>query len=73
MKLRFLYDEDKDIDCLLTVGGGSNNQPGSKTKTYEALLAKVSDIGDREKIRGFVRGFIHEIGSKRDISMFRPR
>lgn len=62
MKLTFLYDEDKDIDCLLLVGGGSNNQPGSKTKTYEALLAKVSDIGDREKIREFVRGFIHDNG-----------
>jgi hypothetical protein len=60
MKLNFLYDEDKDIDCLLSKGGGSNNQPGSKTKTYEALLAFTSDIGNRENVREFVRKFIND-------------
>jgi hypothetical protein len=37
-----------------TVGGGSNNQPGSKTKTYEALLAKVSLVIEINI------GFIHD-------------
>ena len=60
MKVNFIYDEDMDIDCLLTKGGGSNNSPGSKTKTYEALLAYTTDLGNREKVREFVRKFIRD-------------
>ncbi len=60
MKVNFVYNEDKDIDCLLSKGGGSNNQPGNRTKTYEALLAFTSDLGNREKVREFVRGFIQD-------------
>ena len=60
MKIKFIYNEDKDIDCLLSKGGGSNNQLEKKTKTYEALLANTSDLGNREKVRGFVRGFIQD-------------
>ncbi len=60
MKVNFLYNEDKDIDCLLSIGGGSQNQPRSKTKTYEALLAHTSDLGNREMVREFVRNFIRD-------------
>lgn len=56
MQLNFLYDEDMDIDCLLTKGGSSMNSP-QPTKTYEALLAFTNDLNDREKIREFVRSF----------------
>ncbi len=58
MKILFKYDEDKDIDCLLSKGAGSINQPGSKTKTYLALEAFTSDVNDRIKVREFVRKYI---------------
>ena len=60
MKVNFIYDEDMDIDCLLAKGGGSNNSPGSKTKTYEALLAYTTDLDNRGKVREFVRKFIRD-------------
>lgn len=56
MKIDFVYDEDKDIDCLLSKGGSSMNSL-KPTKTYEALLAYTKDLSDREKVRGFVRSF----------------
>jgi len=58
MQLNFSYDEEKDIDCLLLVGGGSTFQPGNRTKTYECLLAFTSEIDNRETVREFVRVFI---------------
>ena len=60
MKVNFVYNEDMDIDCLLAKGGGSNNSPGSKTKTYEDLLAYTTDLGNHEKVREFVKKFIVE-------------
>ncbi len=60
MQIQFKYDENKDIDCLLSKGSGSMNQPGSKTKTYQALLMFTPDIQDREKVREFVRKYISE-------------
>jgi len=60
MKVNFLYDEQKDIECLLSKGGGSNNSPGQKTKTYEALLAYTTDIKNTEKVREFARLHIME-------------
>lgn len=56
MKIDFLYDEDKDIDCLLSKGGSSINS-SKPTKTYEALLAYTEDLSDIEKVREFVRSF----------------
>ncbi|MFA6295306.1 MAG: hypothetical protein WC666_02680 [Candidatus Paceibacterota bacterium] len=69
MKVNFSYNEDKDIDCLLSKGGGSQNQPGSKTKTYEALLAYTSDLGNREIVSEFVRKFIRDnkLDPQRDV------
>lgn len=58
MKILFKYDEDMDIDCLLSKGAGSVNQPGNKTKTYLALETFTSDLNDREKVREFVRKYI---------------
>lgn len=58
VKILFKYDEDKDIDCLLSIGPGSMNQPGNKTKTYEELEIFAPDIGNREKVREFVRKYI---------------
>jgi len=58
MTVKFVYDEDKDIACLLKVGGGSTNSPGNRTKTYEALLEYTNDITNKEKVREFVRKFI---------------
>lgn len=60
MKVNFIYDEDKDVECLLSKGGGSNNSPGQKTKTYEALLAFTKNTEDEEKVREFVRKHIHD-------------
>jgi len=60
MKVNFLYDEQKDIECLLSKGSGSNNSPGQKTKTYEALLAFTDDVNNTEKVREFVRLHIKE-------------
>ena len=58
MQLEFKYDEDMDIECLLSKGGGSINSPGKMTKTYEELIKSVSDIRDKEKVRGFIRSFM---------------
>lgn len=58
MKVNFVYNEDKDIECLLTLGVGKTHEPGQKTKTYEELLAFTSDIGNLEKVREFVRKYI---------------
>ena len=58
--VNFIYDEDKDIDCLLAYGPGSNNQPNQKTKTYEELSAYTKDVLDRKKVREFVRAYIKE-------------
>lgn len=56
MQVNFLYDEDKDIDCLLSKGGSSMNSQ-KPTKTYEALLLYTKDLDDREKVRNFVRTY----------------
>ena len=53
MKLRFIYDEEKDIDCLLAKGPSSINN-SEPTKTYQQLVGCVSDIADREKVREFI-------------------
>lgn len=60
MNIQFKYDENRDIDCLLSKGPGSMNQPGSKTKTYLALEMFTPDIKNREKVREFVRKYISE-------------
>lgn len=62
MKLKFIYNEDNDIDCLLSKGPGSNNQPGLQTKTYAELLKFTSDVADKEKVREFVRKYVHDHG-----------
>ncbi len=69
MKVHFLYDEEKDIDCLLSKGPGSHNQPNSKTKTFEALVSEVSDLNNREEVREFVRNFLarNQINLKKNI------
>lgn len=58
MKINFKYDEDRDIDCLLSKGPGSTNSPGEQTVTYQKLLNSGADINDREQVRNFVRKFI---------------
>jgi hypothetical protein len=60
MLIHFTYDEDKDVECLITKGGGSNNSPGQKTKTYEALLAYTNEVANIEKVREFVRFHIKD-------------
>jgi len=57
MNVEFLYDEDKDIDCLLSKGAGSINSPAQATQAYLALLDYTEDIGDKEKVREFIRVF----------------
>lgn len=54
ISLHFAYDEEKDIDCLLSKGGGSMNS-SKPTKTYQRLLQEVTDSSDREAVRIFVR------------------
>ena len=60
MIVNFIYNEDKDVGCLITKGSGSNNSPRQKTKTYEALLAYTDEIKNTEKVREFVRLYIRE-------------
>lgn len=60
MNVNFIYNEDKDIECLLSKGSGSNNSPGEKTKTYEAFLKYTTKINDTEKVKEFVRLFMKE-------------
>ena len=60
MQIQFKYDEDKDIDCLMSKGPGSINQPGNKTKTYQALEMFTSDLHNKEKVREFVRKYISD-------------
>jgi len=60
MYINFIYDEGMDIDCLISKGGGSSNQPGKRTKTYEALLDYTNEIENKEKVREFVRLYIKE-------------
>jgi hypothetical protein len=57
MKLTFTYNEDEDINCLLSKGTGSINSPNQSTKTYLALLEYTKDIDDKEKVREFVQKF----------------
>lgn len=56
MIVNFLYNEDKDIDCLLSKGGNSTNS-SKPTKAYEALLDYTNDLHDREKVRKFIQSF----------------
>ena len=60
MKILFTYNENKGIECLLRKGGGSNNQPGKKTKTYEELLKFTPEINNVEKVREFIRTYLHD-------------
>jgi len=60
MKVSFVYNENMDIDCLISKGGGSNNSLGQKTKTYEALLAYTNEVKNTEKVKEFVRLHIKE-------------
>lgn len=60
MKIIFVYDEDKDIECLLKKGPGSHNQPGNQTNTYKELLGFTSEIGNIDREREFVRKYIFE-------------
>lgn len=69
MKINFTYNEDKDIECLLTLGIGKIHEPGLKTKTYEELLAFTPDVGNPEKVREFVRYYI----SKNGIDLLRSK
>ncbi|HQT83031.1 MAG TPA: hypothetical protein PLW99_02695 [Candidatus Paceibacterota bacterium] len=57
MNVRFTYDENKDIQCLLEYGAGSQNSP-KRTKAYEDLLAYTDGLSDTEKVRAFVRDYI---------------
>ena len=58
MLVNFVYDEEMDISCLLTIGPGSTNSPGVQTNTYLELLSSVNDISDKEMVRQFIRKFI---------------
>src|ERR1035437_2485128 len=60
MKVNFLYNEAKDVECLISKGGGSINSPAKKTKTFEALLAYTSEITNTDKVTSFVRDYIQE-------------
>lgn len=60
MAVTFVYDEDKDIQCLIEKGSGSINSPDKKTKTYEALLAYTTEVTNVEKVREFVRKYISD-------------
>jgi len=60
MKIKFIYDEDKDIECLLKKGPGSHNQPGQMTDTYRKLLSFAPEVGNKDKVKEFVRKYISE-------------
>ena len=60
MIVKFAYNEDRDVDCLIAKGGGSINSPGEKTKTYEKLLLYTDKVNDRETVRKFVHSYIKD-------------
>lgn len=62
MNINFIYDEEKDIECLLTKGPGSMNSPGNETRVYKELLLSVPDLNNRESVRKFVRDYIRSQG-----------
>jgi len=71
MKVNFLYDEEKDVDCLLSKGPGSHNQPESRTKTFELLVSEVTDLNDRDAVKGFVKNYFlsNQINIQKNIEL----
>ena len=59
MKLKFDYDQEKDIWCLLNKGKSSHNSQ-SATKVYEQLVAAVGENLTNEATSAFIEKYISE-------------
>lgn len=57
MKVRFQYDKNKDIWCLLNKGKGSNNS-GFPTKVYEELVLSYGENPSPENTSAFIDQYI---------------
>jgi hypothetical protein len=60
MKINFIYDLEKDIECLLNKGAGSINSPNKPTKTYQKMINSNVDLGNKITVRNFVQNFLLE-------------
>ncbi len=57
MRLHFFYDEDMDIDCLLSKGAESTNSPGLQTQAYAKMLEHTNNSTDRLRVKDFVHAY----------------
>lgn len=60
MQVNFSYNEDRDVECLITKGPGSTNSPGQQTATYKKLLTYTNEATNPEKVCDFVREYLAE-------------
>ena len=59
MKVKFKYDREKDIQCLLSVGKGGHNSP-FPTQEYKLLVSKVGESPNEEKTSLFIDEYLKE-------------
>lgn len=57
MKIKFIYDKEKDIECLLDFGKSSHNSP-FPTKEYEELVSKFGENPDKKSTSLFIEEYI---------------
>lgn len=59
MVLNFIYNRERDINCLLTKGKASNNS-SKATKAYELLVQSKGENATEEEAGDFIDGYIAE-------------
>jgi hypothetical protein len=59
MQLKFVYDKEKDIWCLLNKGKKSNNS-NIPTKAYSVLISKCGKYPDKKAISLFIDEYLAE-------------
>jgi len=65
MKINFIYNEDKDVDCLMKFGKGSTHS-STQTKVYQELVAFSPNLELSKKITW---EFINEYINKNQINV----
>ena len=59
MKIKFKYDREKDIDCLLNTGKPTHNSP-FPTQEYRQLVSRMGENPDEEKVSLFIDEYLKE-------------
>ncbi len=57
MQLAYVYDREKDVECLLTKGKSSNNS-SKATKVYEQLVAAKGDNPAADATNDFINEYL---------------